>query len=160
MQIPTTWRVVCAATLCLASAPVRAADDSVQTNAPASSQINTNETPAVQAQKPLSKAELKKQAAEKKKAEKAAKAEAEKKAKAEKQQQAAAKPAGKSTAATGTNQPPKIKGTLTLKPIEGPPLPLSADKQQRLAELLQKYKADQITPEQYHTERAKILAEP
>jgi hypothetical protein len=43
-------------------------------------------------------------------------------------------------------------------PLEGPAVPFSADKSQRLADLLQKYKADQITPEEYHTERAKILA--
>ncbi|HLH55465.1 MAG TPA: hypothetical protein VKY92_17820 [Verrucomicrobiae bacterium] len=43
-------------------------------------------------------------------------------------------------------------------PLEGPPLPISSDKQQRLYELLQRYKADQVTPEQYQAERAKILA--
>lgn len=43
-------------------------------------------------------------------------------------------------------------------PLEGPPLPISSDQQQRLSELLQRYKADQVTPEQYQTERAKILA--
>jgi len=37
---------------------------------------------------------------------------------------------------------------------------ITADKEQRLAELLRLYKSDQITPLQYHTERAKILAEP
>jgi hypothetical protein len=36
----------------------------------------------------------------------------------------------------------------------------SATKEARLAELLQKYKADQITPHEYHMQRAKILAEP
>lgn len=41
-----------------------------------------------------------------------------------------------------------------------PPLPISADKEQRLQDLLVKYRADQITPEQYHTQRAAILAEP
>jgi hypothetical protein len=45
-------------------------------------------------------------------------------------------------------------------PLEGPALPISSEKQQRLAELLQRYKADQVTPEQYQTERAKILAGP
>jgi hypothetical protein len=44
-------------------------------------------------------------------------------------------------------------------PMTAPPLPIPATKQERLAELLQKYKADQITPEEYHTQRAKILAE-
>jgi 2-oxoglutarate dehydrogenase E2 component (dihydrolipoamide succinyltransferase) len=45
-------------------------------------------------------------------------------------------------------------------PLEGPPLPISSEKQQQLRELLQRYKADQVTPEQYQTERAKILAAP
>jgi hypothetical protein len=43
---------------------------------------------------------------------------------------------------------------------EGPALPISVDKQQRLAELLRKYKADEITAEQYHKDRSKILTEP
>ena len=42
----------------------------------------------------------------------------------------------------------------------GPPPPVSADKVQKLNALLQQYKADQITPEQYHEQRAKILAGP
>jgi len=46
------------------------------------------------------------------------------------------------------------------QPLAGPPLPISAEKQQRLANLLEQYRADQITPEQYHQQRAKILAEP
>ena len=45
-------------------------------------------------------------------------------------------------------------------PLEGPPLPISSEKQQRLSELLQRYRADQVTPEQYQAERAKILAGP
>jgi hypothetical protein len=45
-------------------------------------------------------------------------------------------------------------------PLAGPPSALAADKEQRLQELLRKYKADQITPEEYHQQRAKILAEP
>ena len=43
---------------------------------------------------------------------------------------------------------------------EPPPSALPATKEARLAQLLQQYKADQITPEQYHIERAKIIAEP
>jgi hypothetical protein len=42
--------------------------------------------------------------------------------------------------------------------IPGPPLPISSDKQAQLEELLRKYKADEITPEQYHAARAKILS--
>ena len=49
---------------------------------------------------------------------------------------------------------------LGLKPILAPPLPISAAKEAQLLGLLERYKADEITPEQYHTERAKILAEP
>jgi hypothetical protein len=45
-------------------------------------------------------------------------------------------------------------------PLVGPPSPISSEKQQRLGELLQRYKADQVTPEQYQVERAKILAGP
>ena len=50
-----------------------------------------------------------------------------------------------------------------LKPIVAPPpppLPISPAKQAQLQGLLEKYKADQITPAQYHAERARILAEP
>ena len=43
--------------------------------------------------------------------------------------------------------------------LHGPPTGLSADKEQRLQTLLQKYKADEITPEQYHAERAKIIGD-
>jgi hypothetical protein len=45
-------------------------------------------------------------------------------------------------------------------PIVAPPLPISAAKQQQLAALLAQYQADQISPEQYHTQRAAILAAP
>jgi hypothetical protein len=47
-----------------------------------------------------------------------------------------------------------------VKPMETPALPISATKEERLQALLEKYKADQITPEEYHTERAKIIGEP
>jgi hypothetical protein len=47
-----------------------------------------------------------------------------------------------------------------VKPIETPALPISETKEERLQALLEKYKADQITPEEYHTERAKIIGEP
>jgi hypothetical protein len=45
-------------------------------------------------------------------------------------------------------------------PLQPPPPAISAAKRQRLDDLLARYKADQITPEQYHEQRAKILAEP
>ena len=39
------------------------------------------------------------------------------------------------------------------------PVPLTT-KEQKLAELLRRYKADEITPHEYHLGRAQILAEP
>ena len=41
-----------------------------------------------------------------------------------------------------------------------PSLAPALSKDERLMLLLARYKADQITPEQYHTQRAAILAEP
>ena len=49
---------------------------------------------------------------------------------------------------------------LGMKPIAAPTLPISATKEERLQALLAKYKADQISPEEYHKQRAAILAEP
>ena len=49
---------------------------------------------------------------------------------------------------------------LGFKPIEAPPLPISAAKQSQLQALLVKYKADQVTPEEYQAQRAAILAQP
>ena len=43
-------------------------------------------------------------------------------------------------------------------PIVAPPSPLDASKQQKLLDLLNKYKADQISPEQYHLERSRIIS--
>jgi hypothetical protein len=45
-------------------------------------------------------------------------------------------------------------------PIVAPPLPISPIKQHELDALLAHYKADQISPEEYHKQRAIILAEP
>ena len=47
-----------------------------------------------------------------------------------------------------------------LKPVTAPALPIAADKASRLQALLTKYQADQISPEEYHKQRAAILAEP
>ena len=38
--------------------------------------------------------------------------------------------------------------------------PISPSKQEKLQALLKKYQADELTPEQYQQQRAKILAEP
>jgi hypothetical protein len=55
---------------------------------------------------------------------------------------------------------PAVVAEPVVKPIETPALPIAMTKEERLQALLQKYKADQITPEEYHTERAKIIGEP
>jgi hypothetical protein len=59
-------------------------------------------------------------------------------------------------------QPPKTSAVKEpgLQPVETPALPISMDKQAQLQALLEKYKADQITPAEYQSERAKILAGP
>jgi hypothetical protein len=44
-----------------------------------------------------------------------------------------------------------------LPPLPSPPLPLTPAQQEKLEKLLQLYRADQITPEEYHLQRAKIL---
>jgi len=49
---------------------------------------------------------------------------------------------------------------LGLKPIVAPVLPIAATKEEKLQALLAKYKADQLSPEEYHQQRAAILAEP
>ena len=56
-----------------------------------------------------------------------------------------------------SQKPLAVKSSLALPSLEGPPLPISADKQQSLKDLLQKYLADQITPAEYHARRANIL---
>ena len=49
---------------------------------------------------------------------------------------------------------------LGLKPIEAPLVPISATQQAQLQALLTQYKANQISPEEYHKRRAEILAQP
>ena len=52
------------------------------------------------------------------------------------------------------------KGLPAWTPIQGPASGLAPEKEERLRMLLDDYKADKLTPAQYHAERAKILAEP
>lgn len=63
-------------------------------------------------------------------------------------------PETQQAAPTETKAP--AKGRIT---FEAPASPVAGSKEQRLQQLLQQYKADQITPEKYHQERAKIIAE-
>jgi hypothetical protein len=79
---------------------------------------------------------------------------------AEQAAEAAAMNKSQKAAAVKKQKTPTTKGTPVFQPMEGPPLPISVDKQQRLAELLRAYQTDLVTPDQYHQQRAKILAEP
>jgi len=66
-------------------------------------------------------------------------------------------------AAPEAGQPPhpsRAEKGSKFPPLQAPPTGLSSNQEQQLASLLQKYKADDITPEQYQAERAKILAGP
>lgn len=71
-----------------------------------------------------------------------------------------------SPAQTGVPNPPDqvtavVPGkALGLKSIEAPNVPISANQQAQLQALLIKYKANQITPQEYHKRRAEILAQP
>ncbi len=81
-----------------------------------------------------------------------AQAEAEKRAAAAAAKSAAKKPEPKvQAAATATGM---------FSSLQPPPSAVSGEKEAKLADLLRQYKSDAITPEQYHTQRAKILAEP
>ena len=64
-------------------------------------------------------------------------------------------------AATGT-QMTTPAAPMTAAPAQTTPEPTAGPKtkQQRLADLLELYKADKLTPPEYHSQRAKILAEP
>jgi hypothetical protein len=81
------------------------------------------------------------------------------------QTQAESKPATQPAAAVATAPAQTGDATyagkdLGMKPIVAPALPIAASKEEQLQALLIKYKADQISPEEYHTQRAAILAEP
>lgn len=110
-------------------------------------------------------AELKKKQELAQKAE-AKKAEAEAKLAAAKQaeQEAKARKDAESAAALEARQrqlpaaKPPVVAPLEFAPLSAPPLPITAEQQQKLADLLEQYKADKITPEQYHEQRAKILS--
>jgi hypothetical protein len=67
-------------------------------------------------------------------------------------------PAPKPVAKPAQNLAPVA--TSTYKPIEAPASPFSSAKQAKLSELLARYRADAITAQEYHAQRAAIIAEP
>ena len=55
----------------------------------------------------------------------------------------------------------KVPGKeLGLKAIEAPYVPITAAQEEQLQDLLAKYKANEVTPAEYHKRRAEILAQP
>lgn len=67
------------------------------------------------------------------------------------------------TPAPAPKQTPKVSKAVPVFPVVAdPPITavVSGSKAQRLDELLQLYRADKITPADYHEQRAKVLAEP
>lgn len=78
------------------------------------------------------------------------------------------KPAEKKVAKEKAEKKPESKKPAVENPpaqpaftqMEPPASALPANKEQRLQALLEQYKADKITAEEYHTQRARILAEP
>ena len=81
----------------------------------------------------------------------------------EEQPTVTAAPTAKAPAAPAEKAPQSAKATPAksgaFQPLEAPASPLTGTKEERLKQLLDQYKADQITPEEYHTQRAKIVAE-
>ena len=80
------------------------------------------------------------------------------KAKKEKKQKPA--PAAAAQQPAKTSEPGYAGKDLGMKPLAAPALPISTSKEEQLQALLAKYKADQISPEEYQKQRAAILAEP
>jgi hypothetical protein len=74
--------------------------------------------------------------------------------------------AAEAQAQTATQREAAMAGAISpsqqprLKPMEAPPLPISAAKQTQLDTLLDLYRADRISPSDYQKQRAAILAAP
>src|SRR5262249_48659886 len=79
---------------------------------------------------------------------------------AESQRAAAKKAAANRTTASNAQVRTARPQTVSMQPLQGPPTGLASSKEQRLNNLLEQYKSDNLTPEQYHAARAKILSEP
>jgi len=65
-------------------------------------------------------------------------------------------PPAAATQSVNPNYPGKDLG---FKPVQAPPIPVTPEQEAQLHALLQRYIANQITPDQYQAERAKIMAE-
>ena len=72
-------------------------------------------------------------------------------------------PAAPTQPSSASNASPAVNAAAAASaspaPIVAPPLPINFSKEQKLDWLLNLYKANQISPQQYHEQRAAILAE-
>lgn len=127
------------------------------TFAPAPTTSEAKSPAAIKAEQKAAAAEAKRQAEEAKAQERAA-AEAQKRAAATEKQRWEDESKAKST----KSKPVTVTkaNAATFAPVEPLPSAVPASKDAKLADLLRKYKADAITPEEYHKERAKVLADP
>jgi len=139
----------------------------IPSNEPAMAPVggDANSKPDKKAQKEAAK----RAAALKAKEDAAAKAQADADARAQKiaekqaeKQHAAEVAAAEKQAKLNTDaaMKPPVPVTVTMPDMAAPPPPISAAKQQQLADLLVKYQADQITPDEYQKQRADIMAQP
>ena len=158
MQILKCFLTLCVAAFCLTALSLRADDNATQSASPVAKSQITIVRPA----EPKKQAEVNARTCKQADKPTKVKAEPEKQSDAQTQKEAQTKvvKAKKSKPEQSTTQAQVETKPATVKPVEKVPLPISADKQQRLTELLRKYKADELTSEQYQAERAKILAEP
>jgi hypothetical protein len=143
------------------AAEEKAADDQAKadeqkaaTDAKAQAEAKAKAKRDAKAQKAAAAAKAAAEAKAKAAQEKADKIQKQKMAEADKQRADAEKAA--ESAASANN----IGTELGLKPIDAPALPISAAKEEQLQALLAKYRADQISPAEYQSNRAEILAEP
>jgi len=80
----------------------------------------------------------------------------------EEAEQAAAAEAGKQKAEGGKKKTKTVAEVppSSFAPLQAPPPAISGSKEAKLADLLRRYKADEIAAEEYHKQRASILAGP
>jgi hypothetical protein len=76
--------------------------------------------------------------------------------------QSAPSAAARKQSSQSASQPKAVtdKRVAALPALQGPPSGLSASQDQRLRALNQEYMADRISSEQYHVQRAQIMAQP
>ena len=157
MQISKSFLLVCAVS-CAAVLPLRAAEPAAQPSA-APAALPTADSESIAKARETLRQKMKELDAQPLALTNAPASAAAKPAPA-KPMPTATKPEAKPAAEKAPKKPAAVKSAPVFPAIQGPASPVSGDKQQRLAELLRKYKADELTPEEYHVQRTKIMGEP